>query len=244
MNNTYAPTSTHPTATDQAKPLLQRRQRVLLLHGGWRGHAPKRIADFTVRHLLAQYDVVRSDDLRLLRREVLAKFDLLIPVWTFGRINKQQESHLLDAVADGLGLVAWHGSTSAFLESRPHKFLLGGQFVGHPGGNNITYTVRFHDNDPLVAGLDPLTVTSEQYYLLVDPAVKVLASTIIDGDTMKWLKGVNMPVVWTRQWGQGRVFYSSLGHTLEILQQSSIRTMLSRAVAWACRESAGAALPR
>jgi len=193
---------------------------------------------------LAGFDVVRSDDLGLLRREVLADFDLLVPVWTFGRITQQQETHLLDAVADGMGLVAWHGNTSAFLESRPHKFLLGGQFVGHPGGNGITYTVQFHDNDPLVAGLDSLTVTSEQYYLLVDPAVKVLASTVIMGDTMEWLKGVAMPVAWTRQWGKGYVFYCALGHTVDILQQPAVHTMLSRAVAWACRGESNRSSPQ
>jgi hypothetical protein len=219
----------------QSNESSSKRKRVLLLYGGWRGHSPKRIANFIEKRLLADYEVVRSDNLRVLSEDVLAGHDLLVPLWTFGKITKKQEGHLLNAVANGMGLLALHGNTSAFLESRPHKFMLGGQFVGHPGGNLVTYTVRFHANDPLVDGLDEITITSEQYYLLIDPAVKVLASTSIDGDHMDWIKGVQMPVVWKRQWGKGRVFYCALGHTVEILKQPAVTTLLSRALLWACR---------
>ena len=71
---------------------------------------------------------------------------------------------------------------------------LGGQFVGHPGGNEITYKIRFTADDPLTDGLSGFTVTSEQYYLLIDPVVNVLAVTEIDGGELHWLKGVKMPV--------------------------------------------------
>jgi len=50
---------------------------------------------------------------------------------------------MINTVSEGLGFVSWHGNTSAFLESRLHKFLLGGQFVAHPGGDSTEYTVNF-----------------------------------------------------------------------------------------------------
>jgi type 1 glutamine amidotransferase len=213
------------------------RKRVLLLYGGWRGHSPKRVADFAANRLLCDFDVVRSHDLRMLRSDVLVDFDLLVPIWTFGKLTETQEADLLNAVADGMGMVAWHGNASSFLDSRPHKLMLGGQFVGHPGGNDVTYLVRFLGNDPLVDGLEDITITSEQYYLLIDPAVKVLANASIDGDDMDWITGVQMPVAWKRQWGKGRVFYCALGHTLDVLKQLSTTTLLSRALLWACRSS-------
>jgi type 1 glutamine amidotransferase len=220
-----------------------RKKRALLLFGGWAGHDPKRVADFARSSLLAEFEVVDSQDLSCLRDEVLSSFDLLLPIWTFGELSESQESALLNSVASGLGLVAWHGFASAFLASRPHKHLIGGQFVAHPGGNSARYQVRFKKSDDLVNGLDDFTLTSEQYYVLVDPAVKVLATSTIIGEGMPWLAGVEMPVAWTRAWNRGRVFYCSLGHTVDVLEQPSVRTLLKRAVHWASRD-VSAATPR
>lgn len=211
------------------------KKRVLLLYGGWEGHEPELFANFAKNELLINYNVETSRDLNSLREDRLSEFDLLLPIWTFGKLTETQETDLLNAVANGLGMVAWHGNASAFLENRPHKFMLGGQFVGHPGGNEITYPVYFLDNDPLVEGLDDFTVTSEQYYLLIDPAVKILAVTQFDGAGMDWINGVKMPIAWKRNWGKGRVFYCALGHTLNVLQHPSILTLLDRALIWAAR---------
>jgi type 1 glutamine amidotransferase len=208
-------------------------KRALLLYGGWEGHQPEEFADFAAAHVLHGFNVVRAQDLDMLRDDVLSEFDLLAPIWTFGELAAGQEKALMNAVANGLGVLAWHGAASAFLGSRPHKFMLGGQFVAHPGEADVTYTVRFLGNDPLVEGLQDVTVTSEQYYLLVDPAVKVLASTQVQGGPLEWTAGVEMPVAWTRRWGKGRVFYCSLGHSLDVLQHSSIYKLLRRSACWA-----------
>lgn len=212
-------------------------QRVLLLYGGWEGHQPEVFAEFATTRLLGDFRVTASQDLRLLRSDILDEYDLLVPIWTFGELDDDQVSSLLLAVENGLGIVCWHGAASSFLNSRSHKFLLGGQFVGHPGGDHIPYTVRFLGNDPLVQGLEDLKVVSEQYYLLIDPAVKVLATTSIDGAEYDWLAGVEMPIAWKRQWGRGRVFYCALGHTPDILEHASMLTLLRRALRWAVRDS-------
>src|SRR5262249_7993713 len=168
----------------------------------------------------------------------LTIFNRLVPIWTFGELTDSQVDALLAAVEDGMGIVAWHGAASSFLNSRSHKFLLGGQFVGHPGGDNVTYRVQFLGNDPIVAGLEDVTVISEQYYLLVDPAVTLLATTSIVPEGMEWVAGVPMPIAGKRQWGRGRVFYSALGDTVDVLETSPILTMLRRAVSWTTERSA------
>jgi uncharacterized protein len=211
--------------------------RVLLLYGGWEGHQPEVFADLALKLLLAGCQVTRSQDLDMLRVQVLRDYDLLVPIWTFGELTDEQVTDLLDSVADGLGIVAWHGAVSSFLNSRSHKFMLGGQFVGHPGGDQVRYPVRFLGNDPLVQGLEDLTLVSEQYYLLVDPAVKVLATTVIDGAELDWVAGVEMPVAWKRRWGRGRVFYCAVGHTPDILALPPIQTLLQRAIRWAVRDA-------
>ena len=212
------------------------RGRCLVLHGGWQGHGPEEAARFAIARLVYDFEVVCARDLDVLRPEILAGFDLLLPIWTFGELSAAREHALVEAVEAGLGLVAWHGHASAFLGSRAHKWLLGGQFVGHPGGEDVTYTVRFRDDDPLVAGLEPIRVTSEQYYVLVDPAVEVLATCQTDGAGMDWLADVAMPVAWKRRWGRGRVFYCALGHDVALLEQATVCELLRRAVLWAGRE--------
>jgi len=214
---------------------IRTKKRALLLHGGWPEHSPEQAAVFSAERLLADFDVVRSQSLEMLSDDVLSSFDLLVPIWTFGELREAEQAALFRAVSEGLGVVAWHGFASAFLACRAHKHLLGGQFVAHPGGNSITYDVRFHNNDPLVAGLVDFTVTTEQYYMLIDPMVKVLASTTIKGGDMPWLAGVKMPVAWTRSWNAGRVFYCSLGHSVDVLAHPSVTTLLKRAARWASK---------
>lgn len=113
--------------------------------------------------------------------------------------------------------------------------MLGGQFVAHPGEDSVRYKIAFHNNHPMVNGLNDFDITTEQYYLLVDPGVKVLASTIIDSHDAYWLRGTNMPVAWIREWDRGRVFYCALGHTFEVLEHPIVSTMLRRAATWAHR---------
>lgn len=217
----------------------KKRKSALLLYGGWEGHHPEKFASFAASRVLDDFDVTWSQDLDVLNVKTLNCFDLLLPIWTFGDLADSQVDALLTSVQNGMGVVAWHGAASSFLNSRSHKFLLGGQFVGHPGGDDVTYEVHFLGNDPIVAGLQDVTVISEQYYLLVDPAVTPLATTSIIGDGMEWVAGVPMPIAWKRQWGRGRVFYSALGHTVDVLEMSPVLTMLRRAVRWATEHSAG-----
>jgi type 1 glutamine amidotransferase len=208
--------------------------KALLLYGGWEGHFPETIAAFAKERLLTGFEVTESQDLAVLDPATLASFDLLVLIWTFGELTEEQEAALCNAVRDGMGLVAWHGAASSFHASRPYKHLLGGQFVAHPGGNAVPYHVKFND-DPLTRGLEDFSIASEQYYLIVDPAVTVIATTQVVGCEMPWLSGVKMPVAWWRNWGTGRVFYSSLGHTKGLLQHPSVAALLQRGIAWATR---------
>lgn len=212
-------------------------KRALILQGGWAGHRPATIAAWAAATLFDGFDVTTETDLGALDHQHLAEYDVLCPVWTFGDLTAVQEDALMAAVAGGLGLVCWHGHTSAFLSSRPHKHLLGGQFVAHPGGDHVDHVIRFGDH-PLVAGLADVAVCSEQYYLLVDPAVTVLATTTIVAADQPWLAGVEMPAAWIRPWGDGRVAYTSLGHSLTELRDLAVTELLRRAVRWVARPQA------
>jgi hypothetical protein len=114
--------------------------------------------------------------------------------------------------------------------------MTGGQFVHHPR-EFTTYRVRpLNLEHPVTAGLLPFTVTTEQYYLHMDPAVEVLAVTDYEADPDNpELAGVVMPVTWTRHWGAGRVFVTAIGHNLADLEVSEVDTMIRKGMAWATR---------
>ncbi|MBU6290268.1 MAG: ThuA domain-containing protein, partial [Chloroflexi bacterium] len=53
--------------------------------------------------------------------------------------------------------------------------------------------------------------------------------------------GVDMPVTWTKRWGRGRVFYTSLGHVASVFDVPQVLPMLVRGLVWAAE---GAAVAR
>ena len=152
------------------------------------------------------------------------------------RIEKDECANLTAAVRNGVGLAGFHGGMcDAFRDSVDYQFMTGGQWVAHPG-NIIDFRVniRRHD-DPVVAGLADFDMRSEQYYMHVDPANEVLATTTFSGEHAEWTRDVVMPVVWKRRHGQGRVFYSALGHVAAEFQVPEMATSFERGMLWAAR---------
>ncbi len=212
----------------------------LIVWGGWEGHEPKLGAELFASCLRdAGYDVEVSDSLdSYLDHEKLHGLDLIVPVWTMGTITKEQEAGLLEAVKSGVGVAGWHGTMGdSFRNNTNYQFMVGGQWVAHPG-NIIDYTVNItnHD-DPITQGINDFRMHSEQYYMHVDPSNEVLATTTFSGDygDVPWIAGVVMPVVWKRMWGNGRVFYSSLGHVRRDFDVPEAREIMRRGMLWASR---------
>ena len=71
--------------------------------------------------------------------------------------------------------------------------------------------------------------------MLVDPSNDVLATTTFSGEYLTWIEGSVIPVVWKRRWGQGRIFYCSIGHTVTDLNVPEVREMMRRGMIWAGR---------
>jgi hypothetical protein len=210
----------------------------LLVWGGWAGHEPEKGAKLFASFLESQgYQAIISDTLdSYLDETVMQRVDLIVPIWTMGTITEAQEKGLLDAVNAGAGLAGWHGSMGdSFRQNVNYQFMVGGQWVAHPG-NVIDYTVNISKaDDPIVAGLSDFRMHSEQYYMHVDPSNEVLATTTFTGDHASWIDGHIMPVVWKKRWGQGRVFYSSLGHVRSDFDVPEVLTIAQRGMLWASR---------
>jgi type 1 glutamine amidotransferase len=185
----------------------------------------------------AGYRVEVSDTLDAYLDEArMRALSLIVPVWTMGTIAKEQEKGLLDAVKSGVGIAGWHGGMGdSFRNSVEYQFMVGGQWVAHPGGV-IDYEVNVIDHeDPITAGLPDFSMHSEQYYMHVDPSNEVLATTTFGGQYAPWIEGVVMPVAWKRKYGQGRVFYCSLGHVARDFDVPEAREIVRRGMLWATR---------
>ena len=214
-------------------------KRALIVWGGWDGHEPRQVATiFTSLLEEADYTVEVSEDLASLEDgDKLKELDLIAPVWTMGSIENKYVEAVSEAVASGVGIAGCHGGMcDAFRESVLWQFITGGNWVAHPGGDGVEYTVNVVNNSsPLMDGVKDFTVKSEQYYLHVDPAVEVLATTRFPSVT--WYHSsnriVDMPVIWTKRWGHGRVFYSSLGHHADIFDIPEARETMRRGLLWA-----------
>ena len=208
----------------------------LFVWGGWPGHEPKQCVDIFAPWLEEEgYDVEISDDLDVFTDEKKMKsLSLIIPVYTQGEITKEQETGLLDAVKGGIGLAGWHGGMGdSFRWSVEYQFMVGGQWVAHPG-NIIDYEVNILDHDdPVMKGLKDFKMHSEQYYMHVDPRVKVLATTTYTGEHAPWIEGAVMPVVWKTDYGKARVFYSSLGHFAKDFDVPEVKLIVQRGMLWA-----------
>jgi type 1 glutamine amidotransferase len=210
----------------------------LMVWGGWPGHEPKQCVDIFAPWLESQgYTVEVSDTLdAYLDTGKLSELSLIIPVWTQGTITREQEKGLLDAVKGGVGIAGWHGGMGdAFRDNVEYQFMVGGQWVAHPGGV-IDYIVNIVDHeDPVTAGLSDFRMHSEQYYMHVDPHVKVLASTTFTGEHAPWIDGATVPVAWKKMYGKGRVFYTSLGHVASDFNVPEAKTIVQRGMLWASR---------
>jgi hypothetical protein len=213
-------------------------RRALMVWGGWEGHEPEAATSIFAGILRGhgyEVDVETSLDV-FLDASRLASMDLIVPVYTMSTISKEQEAGLLAAIRSGTGLGGWHGGMAdAFRNNTEYQFMVGGQWVAHPG-NIIDYTVDIlKPDDPIVAGLGSFAMHSEQYYMHVDPANEVLATTTFTGEHAPWIDGVVMPVAWKKRYGEGRVFYCSLGHVAADFDVPEARTIVERGLLWATR---------
>ncbi len=211
-------------------------KKVLFVHGGWEGHDPEPTRDLFVPWMRSEgAEVIVSDSLGVYtNEEIMESIDLIVQIWTMGKISKEQEEGLLNAIKRGVGIAGWHGGIGdSFRDNVEYQFMVGGQWVSHPGGV-IDYEVNITDhNDPVTKGLEDFAMHSEQYYMHVDPNVKVMATTEFSGEHADWIDGCTMPVVWKKYYGKGRIFYSSLGHVVTDFEVPEALEIQKRGIRWA-----------
>ncbi len=217
-------------------PDVLKDKNILVVWGGWKGHEPEACVNRFIPWLRENgAEVHVSDTLEIYTNEALMKkTDMILQSVTQTTITREQEKGLLDAVKAGAGLAGWHGGLcDSFRTNVYYQYATGGQWVAHPGGI-INYRVNITDHaDPVTRGLNDFNMLSEQYYMHVDPNVKVLATTTFSGEHDSWIEGCIMPVIWKKTHGKGRIFYSSLGHVEKDFDIFEVTEIMKRGILWA-----------
>jgi len=225
----------------------------LVVRGGWFGHQPVEATDLFIPHLEEHGFQVRVEESPAVYADApyLAGVDLIVQCMTMSSIEKEEFEGLRAAVEAGAGLAGWHGGIAdSYRNTSDYLHLIGGQFACHPGkhpaerigeqsDNYVPYTVNMLPaaaEHPITAGIDDFDLVTEQYWVLTDDYIDVLATTtqaVREWDP--WHRPVTSPAIWTRQWGRGRIFVATPGHHVDILEEPSVNTLIKRGLLWASR---------
>jgi type 1 glutamine amidotransferase len=228
-------------------------RHALVVRGGWEGHQPVAATERFIPFLTDNGFDVRIEESTAVYADAqaMAETDLIVQSVTMSSIERDELAGLRDAIEAGTGFTGWHGGIAdSFRASSDYLQLVGGQFATHPavgpgetrleGEENFRdYTVNITDlgrTHPVTAGLDDFELHTEQYWVLVDELNDVLATTTHPAeDWQPWHRPHTSPAVWTREWGRGRIVVTTPGHSLDVLDNPSVRTIIERGMLWAAR---------
>lgn len=233
--------------------MTARTRQALVVRGGWDGHMPVETTNLFIPFLEANGFHVRVEESTAVyaQDDFMSTVDLVLQINTMNTIAREEFAGLQRAVLGGTGLGGWHGGIAdSYRDNADYLHMIGGQFAHHAGkdpadrvgeqsDNYIPYTVCITDygrTHPITKGIDDFDLVSEQYWVLSDEYNDVLATTtqaVRPWDA--WNRPVTSPAVWTRQWGDGRIFVSAPGHRIEIVEDPNVRTIIERGLLWAAR---------
>ena len=223
--------------------MVKNMKKALIVAGGWDGHEPKQTSEVFSKILSENgFETEVSFSLDSFENaDYLKTLDLIVPHWTMGTISSTAVKNVCAAVASGVGIAGCHGGMcDSFRESTEWQFMTGSQWVAHPGNAGITYEVNFNHSSasPLTEGLSDFSLTSEQYYIHCDPCVNVLATTrfaVTDFNEHSSNGVVTVPVIYTKYWGKGKVYYISVGHVAAVWDIPQAREAIRRGFIWAAK---------
>jgi len=228
-------------------------KKALVVRGGWDGHQPVEATQMFIPHLEANgFEVIVHEGASIYAdAATMAATDLIVQCNTMTTIGKDEIAGLRTAVEAGTGLAGWHGGIAdSYRDCADYLQLIGGQFAHHPGVHPSEATGEQSDNylpyridvlpeaadHPIMRGIDSFDVVTEQYWVLSDDYIDTLATTTLPArEWDPWNRPITSPAVWTRQWGDGRIFVSTAGHNVSVLENTTVRTIIERGLLWASR---------
>ncbi len=219
------------------------------------------------------FEPVPSDDIALFLPDNIKQFDAILlnnsdGPWIrptdedmdrlkeFGADADEVEQLLrrsfLDYVSNGGGLVAYHFAIGANNHWPEYKELLGAGYWGHPWNEEVGIKVEEPDH-PLVQafGGDDLRLT-EEVFQFRDPysrdKVRVLLSLDVENTNMgvQWIERTDndFALAWVKEHGEGRVFYTAIGHRTEHFWNPTLLQFYLDAIQFATGDLQAPAEPR
>ena len=186
------------------------------------------------------FDVTLAEDVSPFTSANLKNYDAVM-FYTTGELpmNDQQKQAFVDFVRSGHGFVGVHSATDTFYMWPEYLEMIGGYFNDHPWHQNVTVDVVDSSN-PIVSPLAPSFQINDEIYqisdfqyrdshvlLRLDPASVDLKKENVHRRFYGW------PLAWTRSFGEGRVFYTTLGHEQAVWKDPRYQAILLNAIKWA-----------
>lgn len=183
--------------------------------------------------------VTAAADTALITAESLKSFDAVV-FFTTGELplSDSQKTALLEFVRSGKGFAGVHSATDTLYTWPEYRTLIGGTFDGHPWTQRVRIDVE-DPGSPVVNHLAPGFEIVEEIYQFRDfsrSRVRVLM-TLDTSSIDRNAPGVNrtdkdFALAWVQPFGQGRVFYTALGHFDDTWRDTRFQALLRSALLW------------
>lgn len=145
----------------------------------------------------------------------------------------------------GHGFIGAHSAADTFHNYKPYWDTLGGTFDGHPWNAGDTVTITVHDTSHPAAKPwgEEFTITDEIYQFKnwQPEKVRVLMSLNMEKTALK--KPYHVPILWVKEYGEGKVMHMSLGHREDVWTNPTYRESMLGGIRWMLGEESGDATP-
>jgi type 1 glutamine amidotransferase len=185
------------------------------------------------------FEVTATEDTSEFSAENLARYAAVM-FYTTGELpmSAEQKAALLDFVRSGHGFVGVHSATDTFYEWADYRTLIGGYFDGHPWHQSVRIDIT-DPTDALVSYLGRSFEIKDEIYQIrdFDEQGSHVLLRLDEKSVDLTREGVHRqpygwPLAWTRSYGQGRVFYTALGHEEAVWQDARYQQLLLNAIRW------------
>ncbi len=194
--------------------------------------APPKGKPGDVAHLARLADVKRAD------------YDVLVFYVVAGQLDPASEKAIQTFVEDGGGLVALHGASASFGNSKAWFRLIGGKFAGHAPGTFDLLINIVDTKHPITQGVEPFTIKDEEYtYQFAEGVQRHVLAQFRERPAATVEKNGNNDILWTIDAGKGRVFHCGLGHDVASWSNPSFQKLVMQGIHWAAGKPRTVVLP-
>ena len=190
------------------------------------------------------FEVTATEDASEFSTENLGRYAAVM-FYTSGELplSHAQKTALLDFVRSGRGFVGVHSATDTFYTWPDYLDLIGGYFNGHPWHQSVTIQV-VDPSDPMVGFLGSSLQVEDEIYQISDfdyhgsrVLLRLDPKSVDLGKRGVHQRFYGWPLAWTRVYGEGRIFYTALGHEPSVWRDPRYQRILTNAILWSMRRS-------